>query len=141
MTPSHATLKSPDLSAPLPEILSGLPVVALSAKTGAGIENLTEAIISKADGLLPAGEEDTVFINARHAHALAHAQECLAEAARKLEAAAPIELLASDLRGALAAFGEISGKIDNEPDGPTGLQLALIQPRILEDGFSVSVFI
>jgi tRNA modification GTPase len=105
---------APDLSAPLPEILSGLPVVALSAKTGAGIENLTEAIISKADGLLPAGEEDTVFINARHAHALAHAQECLAEAARKLEAAAPIELLASDLRGALAAFGEISGKIDNE---------------------------
>jgi tRNA modification GTPase len=26
----------------------------------------------------------------------------------------PIELLASDLRGVLNAFGEISGKIDNE---------------------------
>jgi len=101
-------------AAPLPGTLAGLPFVALSAKTGVGVGRLSEAIVSHADALRPAGDEDGVFINARHAHALAHAQECLAEAVLKLKANAPVELLASDLRGALDAFGEISGKIDNE---------------------------
>ena len=95
----------------LPE---GLPVLPLSAKTGAGIESLTKAIIHQADGLRPTGKEDGVFINARHAHALAQARQCLADASAKLEANGPVELLASDLRGALDAYGEISGKIDNE---------------------------
>jgi tRNA modification GTPase len=31
-----------------------------------------------------------------------------------LEQQGPVELLASDLRGALEAFGEIAGKIDHE---------------------------
>jgi len=88
--------------------------VAVSALTGAGLDALTEAIVQRADGLRPPAEEDGIFINARHAHALAQAQECLAAAQGKLEADEPVELLASDLRGALAAFGEISGKIDNE---------------------------
>jgi tRNA modification GTPase len=95
-------------------VLSGLPFVALSARTGAGFENLADAIVRKADALLPAGGEDGVFINARHAHALENARHCLAEAAEKLESSGPIELLASDLRGALDAFGDIAGKIDNE---------------------------
>jgi tRNA modification GTPase len=100
--------------APLPGALARLPVVALSAKTGAGVGKLSEAIVGRADALRPPGEDEGVFINARHAHALAHAQECLAEAVLKLKANGPVELLASDLRGALDAFGEISGKIDNE---------------------------
>jgi tRNA modification GTPase len=93
---------------------AGAPVLAVSALTGAGIDQLTAAIVKLADGLRPAGEEDGIFINARHAHALTQARDCLEEAQRKLEAEDPMELLASDLRGALGAFGEISGKIDNE---------------------------
>ena len=58
--------------------------------------------------------EDAVAINARHAHALATADDCLGQSLAKLAANAPAELLASDLRGALDAFGEISGKIDSE---------------------------
>jgi tRNA modification GTPase len=38
----------------------------------------------------------------------------LAEAQAKLANNEASELLASDLRGALAAYGEIAGKIDNE---------------------------
>ena len=99
---------------PLAADWAGLTIVAVSALTGAGLDALTEAIVQRADGLRPPAEEDGIFINARHAHALAQAQECLAAAQGKLEADEPVELLASDLRGALAAFGEISGKIDNE---------------------------
>jgi tRNA modification GTPase len=93
--------------------LAGLPAVAVSARTGAGLEALTAAIVRQADGLRPA-EEDGIFINARHAHALAQAQERLAEAEEKLRDEGPVELVASDLRGALGAYGEISGQIDNE---------------------------
>jgi tRNA modification GTPase len=92
----------------------GLPSVAVSALTGTGLDQLTAAIVRLADGLRPAEGNEGVFINARHAHALARAREGLAAAQRKLDANEPRELLASDLRDALAAYGEISGKIDNE---------------------------
>jgi tRNA modification GTPase len=57
---------------------------------------------------------DLVTINARHASALAQASECLAAAASKLAGPEQMELVASDLRGVLDAFGEITGRIDNE---------------------------
>ena len=49
-----------------------------------------------------------------HAHALNQAKGDLASAQLKLAENAASELLASDLRGALAALGEISGRVDNE---------------------------
>jgi tRNA modification GTPase len=91
-----------------------LPALAVSALTGAGLEQLTTVIAGLADGLRPAEPAEGIFINARHAHALAQAQAALAAAEGKLAANEPMELLASDLRDALAAFGEISGKIDHE---------------------------
>ncbi|MCX6956902.1 MAG: tRNA uridine-5-carboxymethylaminomethyl(34) synthesis GTPase MnmE, partial [Verrucomicrobia bacterium] len=57
---------------------------------------------------------DSIAINARHANALTQARECLVQAQAKLSDAGAVELLASDLRGVLAAYGEISGKVDNE---------------------------
>ena len=57
---------------------------------------------------------EMIAINARHAQALSQARECLAEARQKLAGKDSIELLASDLRAALAAVGEICGRIDNE---------------------------
>ena len=42
------------------------------------------------------------------------AKACLSAARKNLEQQGPVELLASDLRGALEAFGEIAGKIDHE---------------------------
>jgi tRNA modification GTPase len=92
----------------------GLTAVPVSALTGVGIAALKAEIIRRADSLQPDTGEDAVAINARHAHALATADECLGQSLAKLAANAPAELLASDLRGALEALGEISGKIDNE---------------------------
>ncbi len=96
-------------SAPLP-----LQVITVSALTGAGIAELTAAIVCRADALRDDTGEDLVAINARHAHALDRAQSALRDALAKFADAAPAELLASDLRECLAAYGDIAGKVDNE---------------------------
>ena len=89
-------------------------VVAVSALTGAGIENLIQAIVERAKTFgLDQGDE-VIAINARHADALVRAKNGLATALDKLNRQGPVELLASDLRGALDAIGEISGRVDNE---------------------------
>lgn len=85
----------------------------VSALTGDGIDDLRAAIVARADALAP-GRLDLVTINARHARALDEARGLLRSAAEKLSANGPAELLASDLRGALSAFGAITGRIDNE---------------------------
>ncbi len=89
------------------------PLVKVSALTGLGVDCLENTIVNLVDkmGYDPS---DLVAINARHALALSQAREWLTAAADKLAANGPIELVASDLRGVLAAYGEITGRIDNE---------------------------
>jgi tRNA modification GTPase len=90
------------------------PSVLVSALTGSGIDNLTHAIASLADRFQTNVGTDAIAINARHSRALAEARQNLESAQAKLRSAQPVELLASDLRAVLAAYGEITGKIDNE---------------------------
>lgn len=102
----------PSALTPLPALAS-LPTIHVSALTGAGIEELRTAIAAKADAFAGSAA-DGVAINARHTHALAQARDGLREALAKLQSNGPVELVASDLRSVLAAFGEITGRIDNE---------------------------
>ena len=88
--------------------------VNVSALTGAGIETLVSEITRLADSFHPAGQDDAIAINARHADALGRARASLQDALTNLSANGPVELLASDLRGTLAAYGDILGKVDNE---------------------------
>jgi tRNA modification GTPase len=88
--------------------------IGVSARTGAGIEALTQAIVRLADAFQVSVGDDLVAVSARHADALQRARSALQEARTKLAGNAPTELLASDLRTALDAYGEISGKVDNE---------------------------
>ncbi|MDD2762907.1 MAG: tRNA uridine-5-carboxymethylaminomethyl(34) synthesis GTPase MnmE [Opitutaceae bacterium] len=97
-----------------PALPTSLPIMKTSALTGAGCDELVTAIIQRAESFRVEQGEDLVTINSRHAYALNQASTCLREAQTKLESTCPSELLASDLRGVLAAFGEISGKVDNE---------------------------
>lgn len=92
----------------------GGPVIRISALEGTGLEELSAAIVTCADSFQVHAGNDQIAINARHAHALSQARHCLGEAQTKLETNGPVELLASDLRGVLTAYGEISGKVDNE---------------------------
>jgi len=99
---------------PQAAVPAGLAAVRVSALTGAGLDDLTAAITRCADALQPQVGDELVAINARHARALARAREGLNLARAKLAANEPVELLASDLRSVLEAYGEISGRIDNE---------------------------
>ena len=98
----------------LPAALGGLQPLPISALTGLGIDLLIERIVSRADSFQQDVGEETVAISARHAHALAEATAVLQQAIDKLNADGPVELVASDLRAVLAAYGEITGKVDNE---------------------------
>jgi tRNA modification GTPase len=92
----------------------GKEVVRISALTGTGLEELVRAVERRAEIFRRDQGEEIIAINARHAVALMNARQALAEAARNLKTHGAVELLASDLRGALDALGEIGGKIDNE---------------------------
>ncbi len=90
------------------------PRVEVSALDGRGFESLQAAIVGLADSFQQNTGDELIAINARHARALGQAKDSLEGARQKLNEKIATELIASDLRGALEAFGEISGKIDNE---------------------------
>ncbi|GAB5558875.1 MAG: tRNA uridine-5-carboxymethylaminomethyl(34) synthesis GTPase MnmE [Synoicihabitans sp.] len=92
----------------------GLAAVQTSALEGIGLEELEREIGRLADAFSPDDSADQIAINARHADALRRACDGLASAQSHLENRGPTELLASDLRSALDAYGDIAGRIDNE---------------------------
>lgn len=91
-----------------------LPLVPTSALTGLGYDQLVAQITRLADAFQVPDLEDSIAINARHADALDRAKCGLKDALSKLTGGGPSELLASDLRGTLDAYGDIIGKVDNE---------------------------
>jgi tRNA modification GTPase len=93
---------------------AGFPVVSVSALTGEGMDSLLAGLERLAGGLQTTVGDEGIAINVRHAHSLLEARTCLRAALAKIAEKGPVELLASDLRGALGALGEISGKVDNE---------------------------
>lgn len=101
------------VSTPLP-CFDPLPAVSISALTGDGVERLSEVVVRLADAFCRDQGGEIIAINSRHADALRRATGCLELARLKVVTCGQTELLASDLRGALDAFGEIAGKIDNE---------------------------
>jgi tRNA modification GTPase len=98
----------------VPKAFTAFTTLTLSTLRGEGFEALTEAIGRQADTFRLDQGEDVIAINTRHADALRRAHESLVAALALLGAHGPTELLSSDLRSALAALGEIAGKIDNE---------------------------
>ena len=98
----------------LPADLSAFETIATSTLTGAGMDALTKLMVKRAESFHVELGGDLIAINARHADALARAQSGLSTAKEQLIHSEPIELIASELRGALTAYGEIAGKIDNE---------------------------
>lgn len=96
------------------QAVDGKEIVRVSALTGEGLNALVAAVERRAEVFRRDSGAEIIAINARHASALTRARECLASALSNVGAHGPVELLASDLRGALDAVGEIGGKIDNE---------------------------
>ncbi|MCG8325679.1 MAG: tRNA uridine-5-carboxymethylaminomethyl(34) synthesis GTPase MnmE [Thiotrichales bacterium] len=88
--------------------LPGEQAICLSAKTGAGVELLLEAI--KQAILQQDSGEDLLLARARHINAMKKAQECLTRGYDQLQAAGAGELLAEELRMAQEALAEIKGE-------------------------------
>lgn len=96
-------------------LVSEYQCIEISALTGEGIESLKTLITKMMDNFQHDCGADSVAINARHALALETARNSLSAARQRISGEdGEIELLAADLRGALEAFGEIGGKVDNE---------------------------
>ena len=83
----------------------------ISAKHGAGLEELRAALAASA-GI--ASATGTLVTNARHAAALREAADALSAVSDGLDRGIPSDLLAEDLRAALAALGSITGLITTD---------------------------
>ncbi|MBU6408932.1 MAG: tRNA uridine-5-carboxymethylaminomethyl(34) synthesis GTPase MnmE [Verrucomicrobia bacterium] len=89
-------------------------VVEVSCRTGQGIEELKEAIKETVWSGQITGEMFQVMINSRHQDALNRARAAAQRTMEALRSGASLELVALDLRIAVAAVGEIVGKTATE---------------------------
>ncbi len=83
-------------------------VISLSAKTGQGIDVLTDAIAA----LYPAGAEaqGRLLTNARQADAVSRALEAVQSASSALRIGMTPDVVLTDVEAALSALGELNGK-------------------------------
>ena len=88
-----------------------LHTVAISARTGEGLEELRSALVA-ATG--PVDESRTLVTNARHAAALEAASSALNAVVGGLDTSLPCDLVAEDLRAALSHLGTITGEISSD---------------------------
>jgi tRNA modification GTPase len=91
--------------------LGGLPVLAVSARTGAGLPALARAVGRE---LEHAGEGAVRGLHARHRAGLEVALAALERGARELADEGPLDLVAEEVRAALAALEELSGRTTPE---------------------------
>lgn len=94
------------------EAFAAWPLAAISALKEDGIDGLKDLIFSQITGhdrasTPPAGE---LVASVRHRDCLVKSQEELARALDALSTGLPRELLATDIRGAIDALGEITGE-------------------------------
>ena len=103
-----------DLTGRIPDISnsSGRVEIALSAKTGAGLDTLRRHL-TECMGYQPAGE-GTFIARRRHLDAIRRAQNHLAQGRARLEATRAGELLAEELRLGQQALSEITGEMTSD---------------------------
>ncbi len=90
---------------------ASVKAVAVSAQTGAGLETLLDALVQTVKERRLALQNDAlVAINQRHLEALVRAREAVTAFQSNVRAEEPPEILAADLRDAVMALDEISGK-------------------------------
>lgn len=105
-------LSKSDLPAAAIALETALPVIPVSALTGAGLDELQRAIEALYPlPVVPAGE---ILTNVRHAEAVRRALEALQSAHRALDAGYMPDVVLTELEEALAALGELSGRTVRE---------------------------
>ncbi len=90
---------------------AGIEAVSVSAQTRAGVDSLTAALGRQVvSQRLMLQNDGLIAINQRHRDILLRAQQAVRAFLASLEASEPAEILAVDLRQAVAVLGEISGE-------------------------------
>ena len=103
-----------------PQSIAGLPTRSairnggISCLTGEGIPELVDQLVAAAGAWTSTERDSLAAINARHQACLIRAREALETAEAALRDRLEPELVAVDLRGALAAVAEVTGVIDTE---------------------------
>ena len=94
----------------------GQPALAVSAKTGAGMDVLTRLLVARTVGEAGAGytERSSLVASARHRDNLQRADAALMRAQHAVTAGAGGELVAADLRVALTPLEEIVGIVASD---------------------------
>lgn len=90
---------------------AGEEVILVSCKTGRGISRLKESIGRRIESVMPDMTDGLAVTSARHASNLGLAQEHLSTAADLLKENASPELPALEVRAALTALEEITGRV------------------------------
>ncbi|WP_447978803.1 tRNA uridine-5-carboxymethylaminomethyl(34) synthesis GTPase MnmE [Candidatus Nitrospira bockiana] len=92
----------------------GTATVRISAKTGAGLESLRDAVCTLV--MRPDWEpgECPIVTNLRHRASLIKARDALAKAVESVRSGLSGEFVAMDLRGGIEALGEITGSVTND---------------------------
>lgn len=94
--------------------LAGWSGLVVSARTGAGLDELRMAILSALNLDQSPVLGESLAVNARHAFHLEAARDALTRAQVNFAGDAPLEMTAADLRVALFSLGEIVGETSNE---------------------------
>jgi tRNA modification GTPase len=95
------------------DLLPGALVVQVSSRTGSGLSEL-EAAIGKLLRADLATQAQPALLNARQHWAVERAMEHLSLAGAARDAGLPIDLMATDVRAALHAIGEVTGEAVDE---------------------------
>jgi tRNA modification GTPase len=103
-----------DLKNRMGEAPQGFQAVEVSAKTGAGLDNLREKIFDASIKDPSALSEGVVVTNLRHRLSLERAGQRIGAALGAIERGEPLEIVAMELREALDALGEIVGAVTTE---------------------------
>ncbi len=94
-------------------VAGNMPIIPISARTGAGISELRSHLASTQRNLL--GDSDTTLVtNQRHVQALNDARTSLLRVREGLAAGLPTDLAAQDIREAIYHIGSIVGEISTD---------------------------
>jgi len=92
----------------------GAPAIAVSCRTGEGIDKLRAAMRDAVWGGAGSGDSQLVAINARHQRCFQCAAEAMEDALAAFEHDEAPEIIAFELREALQAVGEVTGRVGVE---------------------------
>jgi tRNA modification GTPase len=101
-------------SAELQQLWPGAPVVCTSTYTGAGLQQLEEAVAQIVQAGRMLHSSSVLITSARHQEALRRTAEHLQAAQSSLQQELPLDFVSIDLRAAYESLGEVTGETASE---------------------------